>query len=923
MPFKASVSVPLFTRTMAITAGLLALLFVFFLIRETGHLVETQNNQNAVKEGISTHANQLEREYLKLLRTIEKSIYQEPTIDIDAIELQFDLLLSRADIIANANGAESLRQTSIYQNFNKDFEDFHSYFSEKLKQSNIDKTDLKTALSRLEKNASNYNALGLEAAKNVNQREELALGVMVGQHHTIGGLALTQALLFSLAGIALWLRSKAAEREIIRLQELALQLSEASNKAELASKGKSQFLANMSHELRTPLNGMLGMLGLLDGTTLNDEQRDYTHTARQSARHLLTLLNDVLDLSSIDAGKLSVKPEVAYLIGIFADAEDLARHLAEAKHLGLNFVIDASVPQWAVVDDTRLKQILLNLLTNAIKFSDVGVITVTVFVNQTENVIEKDEFFKLKFSVRDNGIGMDEETRDRLFQRFQQGESGTNRRFEGTGLGLEISRSLARIMQGDIAVESTKGVGSLFTVTVQLKCAESPKPTLHIASEQTSVMRKVDILVADDNSTNRKYIGMLLTKMGHSVRFAENGEQAVSQVKNAVPDVIFMDIHMPVIDGIEATKTLRCLEGSAAKVPIVALTADVWDQTKLTAIEAGMNAFLAKPIDTNALEKLLTSMFPWSGNAQSSLHIEPVTARQVVVPIISKTKRRFRAGDIAMHLNMSIVGEVCLVMGPDGLAELVAEFGQSDTGNLSQLRNALFGCHTDQLKARGHSVKGESAGVGLLSVSKVAHEIEKHGAQFDAAQCNAAIAELDAAWSAGSALLEQFGMLKAHTLSVLPSPEPVTHVDQLSNKVTSDLIQIIYSSTSTVKISEHLTAIYESCVRNNRRENITGILLLYEDRFMQLLEGPSTAVRKLFEVIRLDDRHTDVLTIIDKKIAERNVKDWSMGVCKVIQQDEINTLCAPFFGNESIDLRRMVAQGPALDILNGFSRSSN
>jgi HPt (histidine-containing phosphotransfer) domain-containing protein len=262
---------------------------------------------------------------------------------------------------------------------------------------------------------------------------------------------------------------------------------------------------------------------------------------------------------------------------------------------------------------------------------------------------------------------------------------------------------------------------------------------------------------------------------------------------------------------------------------------------------------------------------------------------------------------MAKHLNMSILGEACLVMGRAGMAELVAEFGRTQGGNLLRLKAALAAGHTDALQNMGHSVKGESAGLGLLSVSMVAQDIERSGAQFTAEQCIEARIALEEAWSAGSSLLEQLGMLEPAAEVLAPT------------QAAESLIQIIYTSSATVPVAEQLTAIYESCVRNNHHHGITGILLTHSDRYMQLLEGPAAAVRERFECIQRDTRHTNVQTVVDHSVPQRQVKDWSMAVCKVVLHEGSNTLYAPFFGNEQIDLKRMMSPSPALDILNAFS----
>ena len=607
---------------------------------------------------------------------------------------------------------------------------------------------------------------------------------MAAVNRSIVGLMVLQTAFFAALAAWLWLRAKAATLEKAALRALAEDLSRANTQALDASRGKSQFLANMSHELRTPLNGMLGMLGLLEGTRIDPVQQDYIITARNSARHLLTLLNDVLDLSSFDAGKFQLKFDDMHFLGALYEVESVMRPLAEDKHLVLNLAVDSDVPRWVVGDHTRIKQIVLNLVSNAIKFSDRGEVAVRVRRDDSRSS-KVHNTVGVTIEVADQGIGIDAPTCERLFHRFEQGDGGTARRNEGTGLGLEISRELARLMHGDIRVDSTPGQGSTFTVSLVLQRAPEPPPTGPLpvsglfdlpASVPLPDARALDILVADDNSTNRKYMGSLLGSMGHSVRFAEDGEEAVAQVHRQLPDLLLMDLHMPVMDGFDAVKQLRQVPGPTVTLPIVALTADVWDETRERAMACGMNGFLTKPVDTLALEACIVGHFPGliASVTLDSEPPEPPVTDPCQVILLGSDVQKLRATDISTHIQLTMVAEVCFIMGRAVYAELVADFGRAGSGNLQRLLGALENFDTTQevvLRDIAHSVKGEAAGLGLLALSDVARDAELAAQPLDADACRRYASKMKVLWDTSMVLLEKLGFIEITQGSLRPSSQ--------------------------------------------------------------------------------------------------------------------------------------------------------
>jgi CheY-like chemotaxis protein len=350
----------------------------------------------------------------------------------------------------------------------------------------------------------------------------------------------------------------------------------------------------------------MGMMQLLDATALDAHQRDYIATAQTSANHLLSLLNDILDVSALESGNLTLSKAPVALRQIFLDVRALMEPQALAK--GLHFVglSDTDALPSANVDAKRLKQIVFNLVGNAIKFTEQGSVTLAVHINGVDSGNAE-----MVLHVTDTGIGMDEMGLKRLFQRFYQADAGTNRKFGGTGLGLEISQSLATMMGGNITVRSQLGQGSTFTLRVPIELCEAvvsaaaPVPVQVPVALDNQSSRQTHVLVVEDHPINRKLVGALLGRMGCLVTFCEDGQQAVDAVQAHPFDAILMDVNMPVMDGLTATRTIRAMASAIATIPIIVFTADVMNEAKERASAAGANDFLAKPVQIANLRATL------------------------------------------------------------------------------------------------------------------------------------------------------------------------------------------------------------------------------------------------------------------------------------------------------------------------------
>jgi two-component system, sensor histidine kinase len=329
------------------------------------------------------------------------------------------------------------------------------------------------------------------------------------------------------------------------------------------------------------------MLSLLDDSRLDDVQRRTLRTARESTEHLLALLNDILDVSRLEHGRLTLHLVPVDLPGLIQAVQTVMAPAAEAKRLALQVQMEAGAPATVVADGTRLKQVLFNLLSNAIKFTDTGEVKLQVVPVAARPgapaVLPGQQW--LAFQVRDTGIGIDAATRGQLFERFMQADASVTRAHGGTGLGLEISRGLARLMGGDIYVDSRPGQGSEFSLELPLSVLTAlPEPAdadpQAPAADLRHLPRPLNVLVAEDHSVNRQYIGTLLERAGHHVRFADNGAAALAEAERELPDLVLMDVHMPVLDGLSATRALRAKPAPLGDVKIVAVTADAFEATR-------------------------------------------------------------------------------------------------------------------------------------------------------------------------------------------------------------------------------------------------------------------------------------------------------------------------------------------------------
>ncbi|MFG6176981.1 ATP-binding protein [Halomonas sp. THAF12] len=616
--------------------------------------------------------------------------------------LRFELLYSRLTLLRGGEMAELIHGIPGTDRLVGEIEEHLKALDARLSQlDSLDEASRKALMQRLGELSHPAERLiitvnGHLAQSETQERERLQwlYGLLLA---LIMGMSVAAMLV--VAFLVREARDNAAARRA--LESLSAELETTARRAESASQAKSEFLATVSHEIRTPLNGVIGMSDLLVEQPLPERARHYADTIHDSARRLMELINDILDFSKIEAGRLELEHQALSLHDLAESAASLFRPHVEARGLWLEIDLDPALPAHIVSDPGRLRQVLLNLLSNAVKFTEEGGIRVEI-VREGEQV--------LSVAVVDTGCGIALDKQPRLFEPFHQGEPGTARRFGGSGLGLAISKRLVEALGGEIGVDSRLGEGCRCWFRLPLIEASTADSQVDENATHNSgpALGDARLLVVEDNPVNQQVAMAMLTKLGCRATLAASGFEALESVARERFDLIFMDVQMPDLDGLEVTRRIRARGGWLAEVPIVAMTAGgpMGDQARCLA--AGMTGYLAKPLlQASLLKALHRHLTGMSGSATMPPASFPgaVGEEQLV--------------------DASVMEGLRESLGHEGLAALVAQYRRDARARLTSLAEALDVGEAPLTQRLAHQLKGESATLGAVKVAGLATRLER------------------------------------------------------------------------------------------------------------------------------------------------------------------------------------------------------